>query len=270
MRKSDIRYPRATSDPRPAEGHIATENIKCQISGEHAQWKDVAYMALPYQRLPLPEKEFHFHQESWLARLTTLLWLFSLTASIAYWLPGMGRSIMWRALSWSICFCKYKDLSTSSAQIKVFIFFLSAWYLRSWIWFSLMQEPSSWCHKEIGTYICPILNNVHTNNMHSIHSVLISPYASQGLKYPLKSVVSICLPVHLLVCNAKINLYLHIRNGVRLSSKFIWKLSLTLSLLPLSRAFSLFLQSWKERLNESESDFVMPFLSYISKMWPLS
>nr|XP_019942841.1 PREDICTED: F-box only protein 15 [Paralichthys olivaceus] len=28
MRKSDIRYPRATTDPRPLEGHIATENVK--------------------------------------------------------------------------------------------------------------------------------------------------------------------------------------------------------------------------------------------------
>lgn len=33
MRKSDIRYPRATTDPGPAEGHIATENIKCQVCG---------------------------------------------------------------------------------------------------------------------------------------------------------------------------------------------------------------------------------------------
>ncbi|KAL7373160.1 hypothetical protein ABVT39_000272 [Epinephelus coioides] len=34
MRKSDIRYPRATTDPRPSEGHIATENIKCQVRGD--------------------------------------------------------------------------------------------------------------------------------------------------------------------------------------------------------------------------------------------
>lgn len=33
MRKSDIRYPRATTDPGPAEGHIASENIKCQVCG---------------------------------------------------------------------------------------------------------------------------------------------------------------------------------------------------------------------------------------------
>lgn len=33
MRKSDIRYPRATTDPRPAEGHVAAENIKCQVCG---------------------------------------------------------------------------------------------------------------------------------------------------------------------------------------------------------------------------------------------
>lgn len=34
MRKSDIRHPRATTDPRPSEGHIATENIKCQVWGD--------------------------------------------------------------------------------------------------------------------------------------------------------------------------------------------------------------------------------------------
>lgn len=51
MRKSDIRYPRATTDPGPAEGHIATENIKCQVCGNMQRERLRPYMALPYQRL---------------------------------------------------------------------------------------------------------------------------------------------------------------------------------------------------------------------------
>lgn len=62
---------------------------------EHAEGRDVAYMALPYQSLPLPWKAFLFCQMGWLARLTTTLWLFSLTASRACRRPGKGRSIMW-------------------------------------------------------------------------------------------------------------------------------------------------------------------------------
>lgn len=62
---------------------------------EHAEGRDVAYMALPYQSLPLPWKGFLFCQMGWLARLTTTLWLFSLTASRACRRPGKGRSIMW-------------------------------------------------------------------------------------------------------------------------------------------------------------------------------
>jgi len=47
MRNSDIRYPRATTDPRPSEGHTATENIKCQVQGT-CKGRDVAYMAVLY------------------------------------------------------------------------------------------------------------------------------------------------------------------------------------------------------------------------------
>lgn len=37
MRKSDIRYPRATAVLGPLEGHIATEIIKCQVQGTSKQ-----------------------------------------------------------------------------------------------------------------------------------------------------------------------------------------------------------------------------------------
>lgn len=86
-------------------------NRKHQMSSmlEHAKGKDVAYMALPYQRLPSPSKGLHFHQAGWSARLTTVLWLFSLTARRAYWLPGTRRSFMWWVLKRGICFCQYKD-----------------------------------------------------------------------------------------------------------------------------------------------------------------
>lgn len=56
MRKSDIRYPRATTHPRPSEGHIATKKSSNVKYGGHERQRDVAYMymALPYQGLPLP------------------------------------------------------------------------------------------------------------------------------------------------------------------------------------------------------------------------
>lgn len=64
-------------------------NGKHQMSSmwEHAKGKAAAYMALPYQRLLLPWKEF---AESWSAKLTTVLRLFSLTASRVHWLSRMG------------------------------------------------------------------------------------------------------------------------------------------------------------------------------------
>lgn len=88
---------------------------------ERVEGRDVAYMAVPYQSLPLPWKGFLFSQAGRLARLTTTLWLFSLTASRACRHHGEGRSIMWwvseRHLSfflffflqmWGLIICKTK------------------------------------------------------------------------------------------------------------------------------------------------------------------
>ncbi|KAM8823627.1 F-box only protein 15 isoform 2-T2 [Spinachia spinachia] len=46
MRKSDIRYPRATTDLRPSEGHIATKNSSNVKYGGHRRERDVAYMQM--------------------------------------------------------------------------------------------------------------------------------------------------------------------------------------------------------------------------------
>lgn len=86
------------------------------------------------------------------------------------------------------------------------------------------------------------------------------PYVSQGLKYPLKQFVSICLPVHLFVCSDKLYIFLKIRNEVKLADKFLWEVFLSLTVK----------EPWKEPLSEKEMDFVMSLLSFISKMWPLS
>lgn len=115
MRKSDIRYPRATTDPRPSEGHIATEIIKCQVRGTckgKGCGLHVHGIAVPGAAVDL--KGLCFYQASWSAGLTRVLWLFSLTASRAYWLPGTGRSIIWWVLMRAICFYKENDFSMVS------------------------------------------------------------------------------------------------------------------------------------------------------------
>lgn len=56
MRKSDIRYPRATADLRPAEGH--TEIIKCQAHGN--MWREGTWPTWHYHTrgLHCPERDF--------------------------------------------------------------------------------------------------------------------------------------------------------------------------------------------------------------------
>lgn len=108
MRKSDIRYPRATTDPRPAEGHTAAENIKCQVQANkqrEGMWPTWQYGT---RGCRCPQRYFMSIGQA--DQLTTLLRLFSLTASRAYWLPGMGRSIVWWVLKRAICFCNESDL----------------------------------------------------------------------------------------------------------------------------------------------------------------
>lgn len=80
MQKSDIRYARVTADPRPAEGQIAAENIKCQECGNVQRESMWPTWHSHTRGCHCPKKPLYFHEASWLARLTSELWLFSLTA----------------------------------------------------------------------------------------------------------------------------------------------------------------------------------------------
>lgn len=230
MRKSDIRYPRATADLRPAEGHAATK-IKCQARGNMQREEMWPTWHNHTSLCHCPERAFSFVRQAdwpdWQERYGYFPWQPAEPAGI---LKGEVDHVM--GLRSSIFFIANMGAYHLQRQILHCHFYFPKW---------------------ISVFKAPVLS-----------SMLMPPYVSQGLKYPLKWFVSICPLVHLLMCNEKRIFW----NGVKLLNK--WSVFLrqstgvnvrTMDLFPVSsvssRSCDLYLS-----ITRQENSFSLPHLAF--------
>lgn len=170
MQKSDIRYPRATADLRPADGHAATEIVKCQSRGSMQREEMWPTWHNHTSLCHCPERGFSSVKRAYWPDWQEHYGYFP-------WQPAEPAGILERggwscdgSQKWHLLCCKYRGLSSTKANFCIVSF--------------IFQNESM--------FKAPVLS-----------SMVMAPYVSQGLKYPLKWFVSICPPVHLLVSRSE-------------------------------------------------------------------
>lgn len=182
MRKSDIRYPRATTDPRPAEGHTATENIKCQVWANmrgKGMWPTWHYHT---RGCHCPKRDFtpirQADRVDWQQCYGYFPWQPAEPTGSHEW----GGRLCDESQSELTTFAKKRTLWPRVILVG-FVFFLYKWK------YSFLSHSLLWLRFDFTQYSSHFLvfplSQKREYSLSCVHILLMTPYASQGLIYPL-------------------------------------------------------------------------------------